>query len=256
MKIMSWNVNSLRARLGHVERVLREEQPDVLALQETKSQDPDFPAEVFDALGYRTRFAGQKSYNGVALISRAEPEDLITEMPVMADPARRVIAATVDGVRVIGLYVPNGQAVGSDKYDYKMDWLGHLKAWLREELQHHPDLVVVGDFNIAPDDRDVHDPEAWRDRILCSVPERDAMQGLLALGLCDTFRLHQPDGGHYSWWDYRGGGLRENQGLRIDLVLASEALEDRCTEARIHSDTRTWDRPSDHAPVSASFSTA
>jgi exodeoxyribonuclease-3 len=253
MKIISWNVNSLRARLAHVERMLRELQPDVLALQETKSQDPDFPAEVFEALGYRTRFAGQKSYNGVALITRAEPEALVTEMPVMEDPARRVIAATIGGIRVINLYVPNGQAVGSDKYDYKMAWLGHLNHWLRDELQRNPSLVVVGDFNITTDDRDVHDPDAWRDRILCSPPERQAIADLLALGLTDTFRTKEQAAGHHSWWDYRGAGLQNNEGLRIDLVLASDALASRCSEARIHKDVRLWDRPSDHAPVSADF---
>ena len=253
MKIISWNVNSLRVRLKQVERVLREERPDVLALQETKLQDPEFPAEVFDALGYHAVFAGQKTYNGVALITRAEPVGLITELPVMEDPARRVIAATFDGVRVIDLYVPNGKAVGSDKYEYKLEWLGHLHDWLRDELQKHAAVVVVGDFNIAPEDRDVHDPETWRDRILCSPPERSAISGLLTLGLTDTFRIHEQAAGHHSWWDYRGSGLRRDEGLRIDLVLASDALAGRCIEARIHRDARTWDRPSDHAPVSATF---
>jgi exodeoxyribonuclease-3 len=255
MKIISWNVNSLRVRLPQVVKLLEDERPDVLALQETKLQDPEFPAEAFDAIGYRTVFSGQKTYNGVALITRAEPEDLITEMPVMLDPNRRVIAATVDGVRVIDLYVPNGKAVGTDKYDYKLEWLGHLHAWLQDELTRHERLVVVGDFNIALDDRDVHDPDAWRDRILCSPPEREALTGLLQLGLTDTFRIHESAGGLFSWWDYRGGGLERDEGLRIDLVLASEALAGCCSAARIHRDVREQDRPSDHAPVSAEFAT-
>jgi len=253
MKVISWNVNSLRVRLDQVQDLLRSEQPDVLALQETKLQDPEFPAEVFEALGYRAVFAGQKTYNGVALIMRHEFTDLCTEIPVMCDPARRVIAATIAGVRVIDLYVPNGKAVGSDKYEYKMDWLGHLHAWLSEEIATHPKLVVVGDFNVAPEDRDVHDPESWRDRILCSAPERAAVQGLFDLGLRDTFRIHQEAAGHYSWWDYRGGGLQRDEGLRIDLVLASPALADHCRSATIHKDVRDQERPSDHAPVSAVF---
>jgi exodeoxyribonuclease III len=253
LKIISWNVNSLRVRLAQVERLLLDEQPDVLALQETKLQDPEFPAEVFEALGYRAVFAGQKTYNGVALIARAEPKDLVTDLPVMLDPYRRVIAATFDGVRVIDLYVPNGKAIGTDKYAYKLEWLEHLHNWLRVELASHDRLVVVGDFNIALDDRDVHDPDAWRDRILCSPPERKALNDLLELGLSDTFRMHEPTGGHYSWWDYRGGGLERDEGLRIDLVLASKTLAADCSEARIHRAVRDQDRPSDHAPVSAVF---
>lgn len=249
MRIISWNVNSLRARLDQVERLLEEQAPDVLVLQETKLQDPEFPAEVFLPHGYRSYFAGQKSYNGVALLARSEVGDLATELPVMADPQRRVIAGTVDGVRVIGLYVPNGQEVGSDKYEYKLEWLGHLRDWLEQELVKHPQLVVTGDFNIAPDDRDVHDPELWRDRILCSDPERAALAGLTELGLRDSFRMHHQEAGRYSWWDYRSGGFDAGLGLRIDLALISPALADRCSAADILSEARGWERPSDHAPV-------
>ncbi len=253
MKIATWNVNSLKARLAHVLRWLEQQRPDVLALQETKTVDAQFPATALAEVGYRAVFSGQKTYNGVALLSREPASDVVTELPAMADPQRRVLGATVAGVRVLDLYVPNGSEVGSDKYAYKLDWLGQLAQFVEAELAVHQRLVVLGDFNIAPDDRDVHDPAAWAGKVLCSEPERTALQALLALGLRDTFRLFgQPDPG-YSWWDYRAAAFRRNLGLRIDLILASSALSERCTGCCIDREPRRWERPSDHAPVLAEF---
>lgn len=249
MKIASWNVNSLGVRLPHVEQWCREVQPDVLALQETKLEDGRFPVAAIEALGYRCVFSGQKTYNGVALLARETPRDVLTDIPGLDDAQRRILAATVGDLRVVNLYVVNGQAVGSDKFAYKLDWLEKVTAFLAEELKRHPRMVVLGDFNIAPDDRDVHDPEAWREQVLCSTPEREALKRLLALGLVDSFRQFVDEAGHYSWWDYRQGAFRRNMGLRIDLILASEALRPRLKAATIDRTPRTWERPSDHAPA-------
>jgi exodeoxyribonuclease III len=250
MKIASWNVNSLKVRLPHVAQWCREARPDVLALQETKIEDDKFPRDALEALGYRCASSGQKTYNGVAILSREPLEDVVVGVPGIDNPQRRVLAATVGGVRIVNLYVVNGQSVGSEKYAWKLDWLRAVTGYLREELRRQKEMVVLGDFNIAPDDRDVHDPEAWRDQILCSEPEREALRGILALGLVDAFRAFVDDGGHFSWWDYRQGAFRRNHGLRIDLILASESLRGRMTAAGIHRDPRTWERPSDHVPVS------
>ena len=249
MKIASWNVNSLNVRLAHVERWCGLAQPDVLALQETKLEDAKFPRAAIEALGYTVRFSGQKTYNGVALLARAPIEDVVTDIPGLDDTQRRVLVASVGGLRVANLYVVNGQAVGSEKYAYKLDWLDKVTRFLEGELRNDPRLVVMGDFNIAPDDRDVHDPVAWHEQILCSTPEREALRRLLDLGLIDSFRLFEADGGHYSWWDYRQAAFRRNLGLRIDLVLASETLKPRARAATIDRSPREWDRPSDHAPV-------
>lgn len=250
MKIASWNVNSLPVRMPHLERWLRSAAPDVVGLQETKVDDERFPDTELAHLGYRSVFAGQKTYNGVALLSRVPAVDVQIGMPGFDDAQQRVIAATFGDVRVVNLYVVNGQAVGTDKYVYKLRWLEALHAWLRDELARHPKLVVLGDFNIAPDDRDVYDPAVWTDaHILTSRAERDALQRLLALGLHDAFRLHHVDAGCFSWWDYRQVAFARNLGLRIDLTLVSDALRPACAGAGIDREPRTWDRPSDHTPA-------
>lgn len=251
MKLASWNVNSIRQRLAHVVDWLNTNEPDVLALQEIKTEAATFPMAEIEAAGYRCVLSGQKAYNGVALISRDEPADVSTGIPDFDDEQRRVIAATYGDTRVINVYVPNGQSVGSDKYRYKLDWLDALTTYLADELRQHPRLAIVGDFNIAPEDRDVHDPELWRDQVLCSGPERERLQGLLALGLKDTFRLFEQPEKSFSWWDYRMMGFRRNHGLRIDLILASNALAARCMGASIDVGPRKLDKPSDHAPVVA-----
>ncbi len=251
MKIATWNVNSLKVRLPHVLDWLAAEQPDVLCLQETKTEDKGFPFDALAAAGYRALHNGQKTYNGVALLSRDDVEDVVRDIPGFADEQKRVIAATFGGVRIVCGYMPNGQAVGSDKYAYKLRWFAALTGWLREELQRYPQLALLGDFNIAPDDRDVHDPEAWRDQILCSAPERAAFQGLLGLGFADAFRGFEQAERSFSWWDYRDLGFRRNRGLRIDHILLSTPLAARCTACRIDKGPRKLERPSDHAPVLA-----
>lgn len=251
MKIATWNVNSLKVRLPHVLDWLASEQPDALCLQETKTEDKGFPFAELEAAGYHALHNGQKTYNGAALLTRTVPEDVSRDIPGFVDEQKRVIAATVDGVRVICVYIPNGSEVGSDKYAYKLRWLEGLSAWLKDELTRHPQLALLGDYNIAPDDRDVHDPEAWRDKILCSVPERAAFQGLLALGLQDAYRLFEQAEASFSWWDYRAAGFRRNAGLRIDHILLSAPLAARCVSCSIDKAPRKLKRPSDHAPVLA-----
>ncbi len=249
MKIASWNVNSLKVRLPHLRDWLALAMPDIVALQETKTEDANFPDGEIAALGYRSAFSGQKTYNGVAILAREPPHDIVTDIPDLGDPQRRILAATIGDLRVVNLYVVNGQEVGSEKYVYKLDWLTKVQAFLADQIQLYPNLVVLGDFNIAPDDRDVHDPAAWHEQVLCSTPERSALQSLLTLGLHDSFRLFEADGGHYSWWDYRQAAFRRNLGLRIDLILASDVLRARCRAASIDRTPRTWERPSDHAPA-------
>lgn len=253
MKIATWNVNSLNVRLPHVIEWLESASPDVLVLQEIKQATDAVNTERFAEAGYKAVANGQKTYNGVAVISRADAGDIVTDFPGFEDPQRRILAATIDGIRVINLYVPNGQSVGSEKYAYKLEWLAALNSFLQEELGKHDKLVVLGDFNIAPDDRDVHNPEQWGDGILCSPPERAALQALLDLGLSDVFRQFEQPEKTFSWWDYRAAGFRRNAGLRIDLILASKALADRCTASNIDREPRTWERPSDHTPVIAEF---
>ena len=249
MKIASWNVNSLKVRLPHLRDWLASAQPDVVALQETKTEDSKFPADEIAALGYECVFSGQKTYNGVALLARAAPRDVVTDIAGLDDPQRRILVGTIGDVRVANLYVVNGQEVGSEKYQYKLRWLARVREFLAAEMQKHPNLVVLGDFNIAPDDRDVHDPASWHEQILCSTPERAALKSILDIGLHDSFRLFESDGGHFSWWDYRQGAFRRNLGLRIDLILASEALRARCRASTIDRTPRTWERASDHTPV-------
>ena len=249
MKIASWNVNSLKVRLPHLGDWLATTTPDVVALQETKTEDAKFPVEAIAALGYRCVFSGQKTYNGVAILARDEPHAVLTDIPGLDDPQRRILAATIGGLRIVNLYVVNGQAIGSEKYAYKLDWLAKVRDFLDAEMQRFPQMIVLGDFNIVPDDRDVYDPVAWHEQILCSTPERAALKSLFDLGLHDSFRLFESGAGHYSWWDYRQAGFRRNLGLRIDLILASDALRARCRSARIERTPRTWERPSDHTPV-------
>ncbi|CAN5134347.1 exodeoxyribonuclease III [soil metagenome] len=253
MRIASWNVNSLRIRLPQVLRWMEGTQPDVLGLQEIKLPDDVFPLMEIEAAGYRGITNGQRSYNGVALLSRAEPIDPIRALPGYDDEQRRVLAATYNGVRVINLYVPNGQTVGSPKYVYKLAWFEALQAFLAAQLAAHERVVVIGDFNVAPEDRDVHDPVAWEGSVLVSEPEREALRAVLALGFKDTFRLFEQEERSFSWWDYRAGNFRRNRGLRIDLVLASESLARNCTCSTIDKEPRGWERPSDHTPVLADF---
>lgn len=251
MKIASWNVNSLNVRLPQLQQWLGAFAPDAVGLQETKLEDHRFPDDALAADGYRSVFHGQKTYNGVAIVTgRHTPEDVQAGIPGFEDTQARAIAATVNGIRIVNLYVVNGQDIGTDKYDYKLRWLDAVHGWLADELKAHPKLVVLGDFNIAPDDRDVHDPATWNDdHILTSTAERRALQRLQALGLHDAFRLRHEDGGHYSWWDYRQAGFRRNLGLRIDLTLVSDALKDAVIDAGIDTTPRGWERPSDHAPA-------
>jgi len=253
VKIATWNVNSLNVRLPHVLEWLQSADPDVLVLQEIKQPTEALDTERFAEAGYQAVASGQKTYNGVAVVSRANAADIVTDFPGFEDPQRRILAATIDDIRVINLYVPNGNSVGSEKYEYKLNWLTALNSFLKEELGKHDQLVVLGDFNIAPDDRDVHNPEQWGEGILCSPPERAALQALIDLGLSDVFRQFEQPEKTFSWWDYRAAGFRRNAGLRIDLILASKALAERCTASTIDREPRTWERPSDHAPVLAEF---
>lgn len=249
MKIASWNVNSLKVRLPQLTEWAAEARPDVIALQETKLEDAKFPVDELAAAGYRAVYSGQKTYNGVAILAREEPTDVVTDIPNLDDPQRRILAATVGGVRVVDLYVVNGKAVGDEKYAYKLDWLAKVRNFLEEEMKRHPRLVVLGDFNIAPDDRDVYDPVAWGEDVLCSPPERAALKAITELGLHDSFRLFEQEGGHFSWWDYRQAAFRRNMGLRIDLILISDALKSAAQAAAIDRTPRRWERPSDHTPV-------
>ena len=250
MKIASWNVNSLNVRLPHLQQWLKDFAPDVVGIQETKMEDHKFPDTALAELGYRSVFSGQKTYNGVALVSREPAQDVQIGIPGFEDEQKRAIAGTFGDVRVINLYVVNGQDIGTDKYAYKLRWLEVVKAWVADELKRHPKLVVMGDFNIAPDARDVYDPEVWKeDHILTSSAERGALQDLLALGLHDAFRLFNDEAGIFSWWDYRAAGFRRNRGLRIDLNLVSDALKAELSAAGIDREPRTWERPSDHAPA-------
>lgn len=251
MKIATWNVNSLKVRLPHLLDWLAKQSPDVVCLQETKTEDANFPAAQIESAGYRSVCSGQKTYNGVAILSRMTPEDIQCDVPEFEDPQKRVVTATVGGTRVVCVYVPNGQAVGSEKYAYKLKWLAALETWLRDELKRHPRLAVLGDYNVAPEDRDVHDPKAWEGQVLCSDPERQAFRRLLDLGLKDGFRLFDQPEKSFTWWDYRMGAFRRNLGLRIDHILLSPALAAACSGCAIDLDPRRLERPSDHAPVVA-----
>jgi exodeoxyribonuclease-3 len=251
--IATWNVNSLRVRLPHVQAWLGTNKPDVLALQEIKVTEADFPYDEIKAAGYQAVVSGQRTYNGVALLTRQPARDVLTDIPGLEDTQRRVLAATIGDVRVINLYVPNGESVNSEKYQYKLNWLKHLHAWLKDEIKQHPKLVVLGDFNIAPHNIDVYNPKAWEGQVLFSPPEREAFQGLLRLGLFDVFRVVHSDLQAFSWWDYRMNAYKRKMGLRIDHILATEPLVKNCERCIIDENPRALERPSDHAPVAARF---
>ena len=255
MKLATWNVNSLNVRLPHVLDWLSDNQPDVLCLQETKQEDSKFPYAELAQAGYRAVHSGQKTYNGVAILSRHELTQIHTDIPDFADEQKRIIAANVGDIRLICAYIPNGQAVDSEKYAYKLKWLKALTAWLTEELKRHPKLVLLGDYNIAPEDRDCHDPAAWVGQILVSEPERAAFRGLLKLGLADAFRLFEQADKSFSWWDYRMMGFRRNFGMRIDHILLSKPLATNCTACWVDKAPRKLERPSDHTPVLVEVST-
>lgn len=254
MRIVSWNINSLRKRQDRLLAWLEATQPDVVCLQETKCTDEQFPVLDLRAAGYHSAFHGQKSYNGVAILSKIELRDLRPALcDEVEDPQARVIAATIGAVRVYSIYAPNGQAVGSPAYDYKLKWYARLRSCLeRESREHH--LVVCGDFNVAPKDEDVYDAELWRGAIMCSEGERKAFEELCGIGLVDTLRLHHREPGLFSWWDYRMLAFPKNRGLRIDAILASTSLAERCTATGIEREMRKGEEPSDHAPVWAEFS--
>lgn len=254
MRIGTWNVNSLRVRLPHLLDWLATDPVDVLGIQELKCQNEQFPEDALAAAGWKAVWNGQKTYNGVAILSRLPIEDVSRDIPAFVDDQKRVIAATVGGVRVVNVYVVNGQAVGSEKYEYKLRWLAALRDYVCNEAQAHPRLALVGDFNIAPTPEDTHDPAVWEGQILCSEPERAEFRGLLGLGLRDCLAECRPTGTRFTWWDYRQAAFRRDLGLRIDHVLASPALMSNLRECRIHLEPRRLDRPSDHAPVVVDFS--
>ena len=258
MKLATWNVNSLNVRLGHVIDWLSVHPVDALCLQELKLPNEKFPHEALAKIGYQACWAGQKTYNGVAIVSRIAPEDVQHNIPGFEDPQQRIVAATLPGpdgqpLRVISAYCPNGQSVGSDKYEYKLTWFRALHDWLEQELARYPDLVILGDYNVAPADEDVHDPAAWEGSILVSEAERLAFRKLLKLGRSDTFRMFEQAPKSFSWWDYRQMSFRRNTGVRIDHILASAGPASLCTGCVIDKVPRGWEKPSDHAPVIAEF---
>ncbi len=251
MKLATWNVNSLKVRLPQVLAWAGKQRPDVLCLQETKLEDVNFPRAEIEAAGYRVLFSGQKTYNGVAILSREPATGTVTAIPAFPDEQKRVLAATIGGVRIACLYVPNGESVGSEKYQYKLRWLSAAREWLKDEISRNARLAVLGDFNVAPEARDVHDPELWEGKVLFSEPERAALRHLAEIGLSDAFRLFDQPAGAFTWWDYRMNGFRRKRGLRIDHILLSEPLAKQCTSCTIDIEPRGAERPSDHAPVMA-----
>lgn len=254
MKIATWNVNSIIARLPLVTRWLEKENPDILCIQETKGADDKFPLLELKSAGYDCVLFGQQSYNGVAIISRAGCAGVTRGFPEDdATSQARLLAVDIAGIRIINVYVPNGQVVGADKYQFKLNWMKRLREFLDQNYDPKSEVLLCGDFNVAPEERDVHNPLLWQNRILFSEPEKAALQHIKDWGFTDTFRLHTEEGGHYSWWDYRAGGFRRNLGLRIDHVWVSESLAKRNTKTWIDKETRAWERPSDHAPVVAEF---
>jgi exodeoxyribonuclease-3 len=254
LKIVTWNVNSLRVRLPQLLTWLATAKPDIISLQETKVTDENFPLQPIKDAGYHVVFAGQKTFNGVAILSRTPAQEIITAIPEWQDDQKRIIAATIADTRVVNLYIPNGENVISAKYQYKLQWLAKMRDFLQQQLTQYPNLVVLGDFNIAPEDRDVYDPARWQGQVLCSEPERQAFRELIALGLHDIFRLFPDPKVPYTWWDYRGGALWRNEGLRIDHILTSQALATRCTQCEVDKSLRKQKPPSDHAAVVAVFS--
>jgi len=253
MKIATWNVNSIRVRLPQVLEWLKKENPDVLCLQEIKIADEDFPVAAFRDAGYQAVYAGQKTYNGVATLSRAPADGIVSSLPGADGDQKRLLATVVGGVRVVNVYVPNGEEVGSEKYSYKLSWLKALEKFIARELKSHPRLALLGDYNIAPEERDVHDPKLWEGHVLFSDKERAAFKGLIRLGLTDVFRQFDQPEKSFSWWDYRANAFPRNNGLRIDHILCSPALAAECHACRIDHEPRQHERPSDHAPVIAEF---
>lgn len=249
MKLATWNVNSLNVRLPHVLDWIATEKPDVLCLQETKQEDSKFPYDALKEAGYNAVHSGQKTYNGVAILSPHAIEDVMFGIPWLNDEQKRLLAATINGIRIVCAYIPNGQSLDSDKYQYKLGWLEALTAYLKAELAAHPKLALLGDYNIAPEDLDVHDPAAWVGQVLVSEPERAAFRAIAALGLHDGFRLFEQEPASFSWWDYRMAGFRRNLGLRIDHILVSDALKSECLRCWIDKGPRKLERPSDHTPV-------
>ncbi|HEY8026673.1 MAG TPA: exodeoxyribonuclease III [Burkholderiaceae bacterium] len=254
MKLATWNVNSLKVRLPQVLQWLAESPVDVLCLQETKTVDEKFPQAEIEAAGYQVVFTGQKTYNGVAILSRHAMTDVVKNNPLYPDEQQRLISATIEGVRVVCAYIPNGQSLDSDKYQYKLKWLAGLQQWLAAESQTHANLALLGDYNIAPEDRDVHDPSAWVGQVLVSEPEREAFRALCGLELKDAFRMFEQADKLFSWWDYRQLAFRRNMGMRIDHILLSPPLAARCTACIIDKAPRKWEQPSDHTPVVATLS--
>jgi exodeoxyribonuclease III len=251
--IATWNVNSLRVRLSHVLEWLAAYPVDVLAIQETRLLDADFPIAEMNQAGYQVVYSGQKAFNGVAILSRQPLSDVIMDVRGFSDPQRRLLAATVENVRIINLYVPNGESVISDKYQYKLEWLKNIQNYIKDELQKHAQLIVLGDFNIAPEDQDVHDPKQCQGQVLVSDLERTAFQQMIQLGLKDCLRLHPQPDKSFSWWDYRMNAFKRNQGLRIDHILVNQTWSTQCVRCFIDKTPRAWERPSDHAPVIAEF---
>lgn len=254
MKLATWNVNSLKVRLPQVLQWLQDNPIDVLCLQETKLTDDKFPEAEITAAGYHVVYSGQKTYNGVAILSRHPITDVVKNNPLFEDEQQRLLTATIEGMRIICAYIPNGQSIESDKYQYKLRWLAALQEWLRQQQAANPQVALLGDYNIAPEDADVHDPVAWKDQVLVSVPERTAFQQMIGLGFKDAFRLFPQEDKLYSWWDYRQMGFRRNRGLRIDHILLTAPLAARCTECVIDKVPRKWEQPSDHTPVIATLS--
>ncbi|MEM7027728.1 MAG: exodeoxyribonuclease III [Pseudomonadota bacterium] len=252
-KIASWNVNSLKVRLPHVSDWLTSAKPDVLALQETKSTDENFPVNAIEELGYQVSFTGQKTYNGVAIISKSKQNMIANELPVYDDPQKRVLACSIDDIIILDLYVPNGSEVDSEKYRYKLEWFSHLHPFVDSLLEQNSKVIILGDFNIAPEDKDVHDPAEWEGSVLVSDKERAEFRQLIDKGFVDTFRLFEQADESFSWWDYRAAAFRRNRGLRIDHVLASRELQACCIKSYIDKEPRKLERPSDHTPVVAEF---
>jgi exodeoxyribonuclease-3 len=255
MKIATWNVNSITARLPLVLRWLETEKPDVLCMQETKCTDDKFPFDAFTQLGYKAESFGQPTYNGVAILSRSAIEGVRRGFPDAEEGAQsRLITATVKGIQIVNVYVPNGSEVGSDKYIFKLNWMNRLRLFFKELYNRSEPVLICGDFNVAPEDRDVHDPAAWKGSVLVSPKERASLEKIKEWGFIDSFRLHTDEGGHYSWWDYRQGAFSRNDGLRIDHIWITRALAERSEKVWIDIEPRSWDRPSDHTPVVARFS--
>lgn len=250
MIITSWNVNSLNVRLPQVLEYLNQYQPDVIALQETKCVDEKFPEQLLQEQGYHTIYTGQKTFNGVAILSRHPLKKEQSQLPNFADEQKRFMTSTINGIHIVNVYVPNGQSIDSDKYHYKLEWLRQLQLYCQQALVQYPYVIVLGDFNIAPEDRDVHEPKAWKGQVMVSEVERAAFSQLLSLGFLDAYRLFHDEADHYTWWDYRQGAFRRNHGLRIDHILISHSLKSYCTQSEIDISWRKLERPSDHVPIS------